>query len=206
MTKRKLPKYNRGRPTIQFSSRKSSLVQYFESYAELAQALKMDFDPSVDSFEAQPDTFDLICDGVERGYTPDFVVFQNGVPKYLEVKPKALESNSFLRSDLKKLKAGMFDLGHNLEVIYTDYSSIEVINLKRLSRYRDLDPFNFLYRKASFEGSIAQLLIGEKHLDVLPLVYAAMFTGKIRFDISKPLNLETVITIPCKTVLQEVSL
>lgn len=194
MTNRVLPRFSRGHVTIMFSSRKSKYPMYLESHAEYAVALQLELDSSVDSFGSQPFTFEYAVNGKQRMYTPDFLVYRGGRKIYLEIKSAEFASSSSLIRHYDALIQMFAEQDLVLQLTFMDFNSIQVRNSKLLARYVSLDSSCLFTITKQYQGKIVDL---QDHSSdwatLLSLVYAAMSQGKIFYDTSELISLDTEV-------------
>lgn len=160
---RKLDRYSRVKPTIYFHSLKSRSHQFCESQTEVSAALDREFDPNVDTYVTQPESFEYKFLGKTRRYTPDALVKNaDGSFFYEEVKP-------YERTQCPKFKAKMAYLqplfleqvGHPL-----------VVNTARTERKKDayfanlelLYPFRGEVISSDLKSAFESLVSGKPEL------------------------------------------
>ncbi|MFS1438728.1 hypothetical protein [Shewanella sp. 10N.286.48.A6] len=77
---------HRGRHVIRFYSKKAGCALQLDSYLELSLALKLEINPNVSRYAAQPESMHSIMYGKKCRYSPDFLVtYSDGFEEYLEV-------------------------------------------------------------------------------------------------------------------------
>ena len=124
---------------IHFSSVKCGALRYCESKLEYNRLLRLEFDPTVAYYEAQPDPFGYKRDDdrVFR-YTPDVLIVEHGGYSYFEeikpyeeyVKPDVRRKYAIIRSHLE-------DMGHEFRMVHEHdiYVGEMIPNYRRLYRF-----------------------------------------------------------------------
>ncbi|MFT6872798.1 MAG: hypothetical protein ACJAVN_001810 [Roseivirga sp.] len=124
-------------PSIKANGGKAILV---ESLLESKYCLHLEFDPNVEAYFPQPNTFNVIVDGDEKTYTPDFKVhYFSGCHKYVEVKPLERSQSEHYQNLFFCFEASLEDTDAGFLLI----NEIEIDQQPLLSNYEKL----YQYRK-----------------------------------------------------------
>lgn len=216
MTVRKIPK-NYLVVTGSFASRKNPQMDAFESLLEKEYMLLLDFDERVEWFDAQPVTIPV--PGVAKGYTPDVLVhyrldLESGeIPKPLLTEVKHTDD---LRRNAEKYApkfqaAERFahEAGWEFRVTtQLDIRTPRLTNIKFLREYRNIEPAQAdqdqvleLVRCADGAASPGHILkclaaSDDDSLHWLPVIWHALLHRRVVADLDKPLNHDSILTIP----------
>jgi hypothetical protein len=212
MPVRKIPKNYLG-VTGSFASRKNTEMDAFESLLEKEYMLLLDFDETVERFEAQPITIPV--PGVAKGYTPDILVYFLPDPSTGEIrKPQLTEvkHTDDLRRNAEKYKPKFaaaeqcaFANGWEFRLITeVDIRIPRLANIKFLREYRNIEPSqedqDQVHRAicrtggADLDELVERLATSEgERLHWLPVIWHAVLTRQIRVDLDQPLGRNPVL-------------
>lgn len=139
---RKLERCSRVKESIAFYSHKMRAMQYCESRLEANAALLREFDPKIEAYLTQPQSFGYQIRGKQVRYTPDALVkLIDGTFRYDEVKEADELSKSHIARKYAYL-ATIFDekIGHPLylNTALSESDCFTIANLQQLYFYRCL--------------------------------------------------------------------
>lgn len=204
MTVRKPPAG--GRKNLgKFFSVKMNVVLWFESLLEMSLMYLLDFDPDVKSFKEQPCHIRYMHDGRKRSYTPDLLVLRGDQKQLVEVKPAKKAAAEKSQQLFHAVSPICERAGFNFTVM-TD----EVIlrqprldNVKALWRYArtPLHTQHQIYCEEFFRGrcsaNLAEVFGFFASKGAPPqVVYALLFWGALDFDLTQPLNPDSLVHLP----------
>ncbi|MCL1044937.1 Tn7 transposase TnsA N-terminal domain-containing protein [Shewanella electrodiphila] len=89
---------HRDRYVIRFYSKKSDCALQLETYLEWLLALRLETNPNVESYAAQPESMHLEILGKKCRYTPDFLVrYTDGSERYFEIHHEKFTTPEYRR-------------------------------------------------------------------------------------------------------------
>lgn len=137
---RKLERCSRVKESIAFYSHKMRAMQFCESRLEANAALLREFDPNIEAYLTQPQSFGYLISGKQVRYTPDALVkLKNGSFRYDEVK----EADDLIKPHISSKYAYLTEIfaqtiGHPLHMntALSESDCFTVPNLQMLYLYR----------------------------------------------------------------------
>lgn len=205
MPVRKIPK-NYLVVTGGYSSRKSAVIDGFESLLEKEFLMLLDFDDTVEKFEVQP--VRIPVSGVPRGYVPDILVHYQADPETGEIrKPLLVEikhADDIQRNEAKyapkfaAAQAFALEQGWEFQVVnQNDIRTPRLANLKFLREYRNVttnveDAQRVLtYASQSLDLTLQTLLDAlstteDERLHWLPIIWSMIHTRQLCVDMDQP--------------------
>ncbi len=216
MPVRKIPK-NHLFVTGAYSSRKSEVMDPFESLLEKDYLLVLDFDDAVESFEVQP--VRIPVKGVPGGYVPDVLVKYRPDLEWGEIRKPLLAEVK--RSDFLKKHAADYapkfaaaqvyaeSLGWEFRTVdETEIRLPRLANIKFLREYRNVEPLEAdcmrvlqvvanNYGVSSSERILATLaLTDEERLNWLPVIWSMLFQRRLHTDLDTPFGGDVELHLP----------
>jgi hypothetical protein len=205
MPVRKIPK-NYLVVTGGYSSRKSAVMDGFESLLEKEFLMLLDFDDTVDKFEVQP--VHIRVPGVPRGYVPDILVHYRADLETGEVR-KPLLTEVKHTDDLKRNEAKYApkfaaahafaeEQGWEFRVVnQNDIRTPRLANLKFLREYRNITPSaedaqHVLTGARQLLDLTLQKLLSElsttevERLHWLPIIWSMIYTRQLCVNMNQP--------------------
>ncbi|QIZ75746.1 TnsA endonuclease N-terminal domain-containing protein [Ferrimonas lipolytica] len=194
--------HSRVKNLFRFASPKMNSVLTVESSLEFDACFHFEYSPKIEHFEAQPQGFYYPFNGRDCGYTPDFAVVENGVRRFIEVKPQRKTLNSDFRSRFHAKQIKAKELGSSLVLVTDKQICVNPIlsNLKLLHRYsgfQAMTPLHlYLLKLVKCIGvvSVAELIeeSGEEPGSVLATTLSLVAGGEITTDLlNSTLGLDT---------------
>jgi hypothetical protein len=203
MPVRKIPK-NYLFVTGAYSSRKSEVMDQFESLLEKDYLLVLDFDDEVESFEVQP--VRVPVKGLSKGYVPDVLVKYRPDPESGEIRKPLLAEVK--RSDFLTKHAADYAPKFAAAQVYaesmgwefrtvdeTEIRSPRLANIKFLREYRNVDPLETdcvrvlqvmadKHGVSSSESILASLaLTDDERLHWLPVIWSMLLQRRLQTDL-----------------------
>jgi len=220
MPVRKIPKNYLG-VTGAFPSRKNGRALGFESLLERDYMIRLEFDEGVESFEEQPVRIPVVGKGRRPAtYVPDVLIryrrARNGRarrPVLAEVKKQADLDKYKEKYAPKFAAARKFAAERGWEfrtVTEKDIRTPRLPNLKFLREYHLIDPEpgatdRVLKAVRAMGGAPGfQALINEMHdtdagrLATIPVIWHLVAIGVLHVDLDRPINNETVVSLPAR--------
>lgn len=186
-----------------FRSVRDGSEHVFESGHEKRHLIAMDVDPTVLSYEVQPETFDL---GGGRSYTPDALVVTEQGSGYREVKPERLLSRDpGLRGRRMDIEAAAADRGAGFSVVteatYGDPTVAANANLLRHAARWDLPAAREQAMRFMAEhptGIPLVDLVRRLRMGIVGrfAVLRLVAIGHLSIDMSREIGPETVVALP----------
>lgn len=187
-------------PSVKANAGKSILV---ESILESKYCLHLEFDPSVETYFPQPQTFTLSVGADERIYTPDFEVrYLSGAKRYVEVKPLKRAANDYYQGLFVDFEAFLENTGDSfLLVDETEiYRRPLLSNYEKLYQYRKRPTLDVGNLRQCAEGlslamPLSRLIAKLEDKATLREIYSWLALGYLRFDMnSEEITMATEVT------------
>ncbi|MCL1065716.1 hypothetical protein L2735_02695 [Shewanella olleyana] len=142
MSNKRSANKHRGRHVIRFYSKKSGCALQLESFLEWILALRLEVNPNVLSFAAQPESMHLEMLGKNCRFTPDFLVkYKNGHEAYIEIHHEKFSTDEYIKKVSSFNDYALRTTGLGIELIVAkDINEIELHNLKLLAANYLLKP------------------------------------------------------------------
>ena len=216
MAVRKIPK-NHLFVTGGYSSRKSEEMDAFESLLEKDYLLLLDFDDTVESFEAQP--VRIPVPGVPRGYVPDVLVKYRPHPEMREIRKPLLAEVK--RSEYLEKYAAKYapkfaaatayaqEMGWEFRPVdETEIRLPRLQNIKFLREYRNVSPSekdcNRVVQVIALHGSstsservLAELAPTDgERLHWLPVIWSMIQRREVQVDLDTPFGPDVPLWVP----------
>ncbi len=216
MPVRKIPK-NHLFVTGAYSSRKSKVMDPFESLLEKDYLLVLDFDDTVESFEVQP--VRIPVKGISRGYVPDVLVKFRPDSESGEIRKPLLAEVK--RSDFLEKHAADYAPKFAAAHAYADplgweFRTVDekeirlprLANIKFLREYRNVEPLEpdclrVLHVLEEQQGhSSSERILGhlastdEERLYWLPVIWSMLFKRRLQTDLDTPFGGDVELRLP----------
>ena len=167
----------------------------YESRLELARLLFADYDRTVTQVLAQPFLLRARAKGRPRRHVPDYLLFTDGIPTVVDVKPADKLSVEKVRFTLDWTRELVEDRGWIYEV-WTEPDDFSLRNLRFLAGFRNPDRFNdallkrIVQQSSSCEslGEVLDLDVGEPPARVRAAVLHLVWRQILAVDVSQPLT------------------
>lgn len=167
----------------------------YESRLELARLLFADYDTTVDRVIAQPFFLRAKVNRRIRKHVPDFLLFSDGLPRVVDVKPTARLSVEKVRFTLEWTRELVEELGWIYEV-WSEPPDLELKNLRFLAGFRNAERFDpellkAILRESSSDTTLGQVLghdLGEPPARVRAAVLHLVWRHDLAVDIKQPLT------------------
>lgn len=197
-TKRNANKH-RGRHVFRMYSKKNGCALKVESYLEYCHACILECDPNVKIFASQPETMNLVIDGKQRRYTPDFLVlYQNGFAEYIEVHPSTLISKNFRQRVEAFSEYSFCTVGAKIRFVTEEgLCPITRINYQLISKFASMQlSFDIHKVKLPKSPTFEELIHALSQLtsNSIAEAYHLLTLGIYEFDKTELLKSNTVLT------------
>jgi len=167
----------------------------YESRLELARLLFADYDATVKHVVAQPFFLRARVNRRIRRHVPDFLLFTDGLPRVVDVKPAARLSVEKVRFTLDWTRELVQELGWIYEV-WSEPPDIELRNLRFLAGFRNAERFDTellkaIVRQTHSDITLGQVLdrdLGEQPARVRAAVLHLVWRRDLPVDITQPLT------------------
>ncbi len=186
-------------PAIKANGGKVILV---ESILESKFCLHLEFDPTVQAYFPQPQTFKVPDRDGETIYTPDFEVhYTSGARKYVEVKPSKRAASVEYQQLFARFESTLINPNYKFVVVdeRAIYQRPLLSNYEKLYQYRKrplLEMANLHHCAADIRRSMAlsQLIARLGNRASLREIYSWLALGYLRFDMhSETLTMSTEV-------------
>ena len=131
----------------------------YESRLELARLLFADYDTAVRHVIAQPFFLRAKVNRRIRSHVPDFLLFTDGVPRVVDVKPASRLAVEKVRFTLDWTCELVEELGWNYEA-WSEPQDLELRNLRFLAGFRNAERFDPELLKAILFESTSDTTLG----------------------------------------------
>jgi hypothetical protein len=200
---RRLRKGRSGTHIVHFPSLKNNRTVVCESTIEADFALRLEHDPDVIGYLAQPETFKFTIGGVSSPYTPDFLVYyQSSHPIYFEIKPHGWDLDKALSERLTNYQAILNKQGVELRIVSEHEIRIDPLmsNLQRIySRIHQVTQPALAYLSNCLEKVGGKSTVKElRELSIPPTdqaVMHALFYGPAKHIQQRPLDTDFVVEL-----------
>jgi hypothetical protein len=167
----------------------------YESRLELARLLFADYDPVVEHVIAQPFLLHAKVKRRARRHIPDFLLFTEGLPTVVDVKPASKLDREKVRFTLDWTRELVEELGWRYEV-WTEPDGLELRNLRFLAGFRNPERFDHELLKAILYEAISDNTLGQvldRHLGEPPArtraaVLHLVWRRDLEVDVTQPLT------------------
>ena len=167
----------------------------YESRLELARLLFADFDTTVSHVVAQPFFLRARVNRRIRRHIPDFLLFTDGLPRVVDVKPAARLSVERVRFTLDWTRELVEELGWNYEA-WSEPPDLELRNLRFLAGFRNAERFDpellkAILHQSTSDTTLGQVLgrdLGEPPARVRSAVLHLVWRRDLSVDITQPLT------------------
>ena len=201
MPTKNLDKYSQVKPSIAFYSKKNQQQMFCESRVEVGRLLEMEFDPTIERYVTQPDSYSYIKNGSKRRYTPD-VLCQgiDGSFWFEEVKSwRGANDHRFQDKHLFLCQLFKDVIGHplRLSISETPYNCVWRGNLQFLYRY-----LGYVFQHVTYgvltairtpKSVKAVLEMSGTETITLNSIYAGLSQGLLSYDRFKKINVQTTV-------------
>ncbi|MDO6613719.1 hypothetical protein Q4601_20850 [Shewanella sp. 1_MG-2023] len=198
MSNKRSANIHRGRHVIRFYSKKSGCALQIESFLEWILALRLEVNPDVKSFAAQPESMHLEILGKKCRFTPDFLVkFINGRESYIEIHHAKFTNDEYKKkvASFNEYTLGTTGLGIEL-IVSEDVDEIELHNLKLLAANYLLEP-SFQHEQYSLPDTISfsELIAELKVLTKYPVseAYTLLTSGVYEFNEAELISANSIL-------------
>jgi len=172
----------------------------YESRLELARLLFADFDATVNHFVAQPFFLRARVNRRIRRHIPDFLLFTDGLPRVVDVKPAARLSVEKVRFTLDWTRELVEELGWNYEA-WSEPADLELRNLRFLAGFRNAERFDpellkAILHQSTSDTTLGQVLgrdFGEPPARVRSAVLHLVWRRDLSVDITQPLTKSSLL-------------
>jgi hypothetical protein len=200
---RKLRKGRSGTHIVHHPSIKNERVVVCESRLEADFATWLEFDPDIESYIPQPETFEIFVDGCLHRYTPDFLtIARSGARKYWEVKPDGVVENGELMRLFEAARSFAHQRDSSFDLVTAEWIRREpfLSNMKQLySKAHVVSPGSIEFMQQTFEKNHGALTYAQLRAQPGPPSFAALarmvVSNRISFDFREPLGLDTFLTL-----------
>lgn len=167
----------------------------YESRLELARLLLADYDTAVLQVIAQPFLLRARVNRRVRRHIPDFLLFTDGVPIVVDVKPAERLAVEKVRFTLDWTRTLVESLGWRYEV-WSGCSEISLHNVRFLAGFRNPDRFDpelmkEIHRQSISDRTLGEVLdrdLGEPRWRVRAAVLHLVWCQALEVDVSVPLS------------------
>ncbi len=172
----------------------------YESRLELSRLLFADYDQTVLHVIAQPFLLRAKVKRRRRRHVPDYLLFTDGIPTVVDVKPVDKLSTETVRFTLDWTRELVEQRGWLYEV-WTEPDDLSLRNLRFLSGFRNPDRFDdallkTIVQQSSSHESLGQLLdrdVGEPPPRVRAAVLHLVWNRILAVDVSQPLSRSSTV-------------
>jgi TnsA endonuclease N terminal len=200
---RKLRRGRRGTHIVHFPSIKNERVVVCESRLEADFALSLEFDPDIESYIPQPETFEIFLDGRSRRYTPDFLtIARSGARKYWEVKPDGAVENAGLMRLIEAVRNFAHQRNTSFDLVKSAWIRRDpfLSNMKQIySKAHVASPESIEFMQHTFDENHGALTYGQLRELPGPPSFAALarmiVSNRVAVDFHQPLGLDTTLTL-----------
>lgn len=189
-----------GKHLLFFPSRKNHTQVVCHSTLEADYCVHLEYDPAVTQYASQPGELQLLINGRQRRYRPDFRVETSEICYYTEVKVNFSELSSRWMATLRAAQETLHWQG--VQLVLADLAYIRPAERLRNLKFLYFHSFNVspdefggclrLLPTLHYPISLRQLLMHPSQVRERA-IYRALFERLLDFDLSQHLTLETPI-------------
>jgi len=207
MPVRKIPPFGAQKNIGKFSSVKTGRVAWFESPLERDYMYLLDYEHAISYWIEQPLRIRYGDNGRTRSYTPDFEVHRQSKKQIIEVKTKDQVDSGDWDSLFSTALFICEQEGYEFSVVTDEFirQQPRLENVKTLWKYARTPiraRHQILCIEFFREKQIAEIELSEfiqffraQHVPV-QTIYALLFWSVLNFDVTQPLNVASIITLP----------
>jgi hypothetical protein len=207
MPVRKIPRFGAQKNIGKFSSVKTGRVAWFESLLERDYMYLLDYELAISYWVEQPLKIRYGDNGRTCSYTPDFEVHHQSKKQIVEVKTKDQVDSGEWDSLFSTASAICEQEGYEFTVVTDEFirQQPRLDNVKTLWKYartpirarHQILCIEFFREKQIAEIELSELIqfFRAQHVPV-QTIYALLFWSVLNFDVTQPLNVASIITLP----------
>ena len=211
MPVRKIPRFGAQKNIGKFSSVKTGRVAWFESLLERDYMYLLDYELAISYWVEQPLKIRFGDNGRTCSYTPDFEVHRQSKKQIIEVKAKKQVDSGDWDSLFSTATFICEQEGYEFTVVTDEFirQQPRLDNVKTLWKYartpiqakHQILCIEFFREKQVAEIELSELVqfFKVQHVPV-QTIYALLFWSVLNFDVTQPLNLASLITLPSTEV------
>jgi hypothetical protein len=207
MPVRKIPRFGAQKNIGKFSTVKTGRVAWFESLLERDYMYLLDYDRAISYWVEQPLRIRYGDNGRTCSYTPDFEVHRQSKKQIVEVKTKDQVDSGEWDSLFSTASFICEQEGYEFSVVTDEFirQQPRLDNVKTLWKYartpvrarHQILCIEFFREKQIAEIELSELIqFFRAQLVPVQTIYEMLFLSVLNFDVTQPLNVASIITLP----------